>query len=67
MNSQTLCGAYVTYTLQGAFYLEEKEMSNEENIPVITASELRTRLQELGDHVILTIVLEGDDEDDVEE
>lgn len=51
----------------GAFYLEEKEMSNEENIPVITASELRTRLQELGDHVILTIVLEGDDEEDAKE
>lgn len=42
-------------------------MSNEENIPVITASELRARLQELDDHVILTIVLEGDDEEDVKE
>lgn len=42
-------------------------MSNEENIPVITTSELRTRLQELGDHVILTIVLEGDDEEDAKE
>lgn len=37
-------------------------MDNEENIPVLTSSELRTQLQSLDDHVILTIILEGDDE-----
>lgn len=39
-------------------------MKNEDNIPVITTSSLRTQLQSLDDHAILTIVLEeGDDED----
>jgi len=42
-------------------------MSNEENIPVMTASEVRARLREIGDHVILTIVLEEDDEEDAKE
>lgn len=42
-------------------------MNKEENIQVMTASELRTQLQSLGDHVILTIILEGDDEEDAKE
>ena len=64
MNSQALCGAYVTYTLQGVFLLEEIVMSNEKSIQVITTSELLAQLQSLDDHAILTIVLEeGDDED----
>lgn len=37
-------------------------MQDEENIQVMTTSELRTQLQSLDDHVILTIILEGDDE-----
>ena len=39
-------------------------MNNEENIQVMTSSELHTQLQSLDDHVILTIILEGDDEED---
>lgn len=42
-------------------------MNNEKNIQVMTASELRTLLQSLDDHVILTIILEGDDEEDAKE
>lgn len=38
-------------------------MSNEENIPVLTTSDLITLLQNMDDHVILTINLEGDAED----
>lgn len=38
-------------------------MNNEENIQVMTSSELRTQLKFLDDHVILTIILEGDDEE----
>lgn len=39
-------------------------MNYEDNIPVIASSDLRTQLQSLDDHAILTIVLEeGDDED----
>lgn len=37
-------------------------MSNERIIPVVTTSELLTLLQSMDDHVILTINLEGDDE-----
>lgn len=37
-------------------------MQDEENIQVMTTSELRTQLQSLDDHVILTIILERDDE-----
>ena len=37
-------------------------MSNENSIPVVIISELLTLLQSLDDHVILTINLEGDDE-----
>ena len=62
MNTQALCGAYVTYTLQSVFLLEEIVMSNEKNIQVVTTSELLTLLQSMDDHVILTINLEGDDE-----
>lgn len=37
---------------------------SEENIPIITTENLRTQLQTMDDHVILTIVLtEGDDDD----
>lgn len=42
-------------------------MNNEENIRVMTSSELRTQLQSLDNHVILTIILEGDDEEDAKE
>ncbi|MGN0268151.1 MAG: hypothetical protein ACI4D7_10785, partial [Lachnospiraceae bacterium] len=35
-------------------------MSNEENIPVLTKTDLITLLQNMDDHVILTINLEGD-------
>ena len=38
-------------------------MSNEENIPVLTKTDLITLLQNMDDHVILTINLEGDVED----
>ncbi len=35
-----------------------------ENVQIMTSSELRTQLQTMDDHVILTIVLtEGDDDD----
>lgn len=62
MNSQALCGAYVAYTLQSAFF--GGSIMSEENIPIITAENLRTQLQTMDDHVILTIVLtEGDDDD----
>lgn len=37
-------------------------MSNEKSIQIVTSSELLTLLQSLDDHVILTINLEGDDE-----
>lgn len=50
------------YTLQGVFILEGTVMSNEKSIPVVSTSELLTLLQSLDDHVILTINLEGDDE-----
>lgn len=75
MNSQALCGMYEKYTLQGVFYLLKstllllagfyggKAMSNEENIPVLTKTDLITLLQNMDDHVILTINLEGDAED----
>ena len=62
MNTRALCGAYVMYTLQGVFILEGTVMSNEKSIPVVSTSELLTLLQSLEDHVILTINLEGDDE-----
>lgn len=38
-------------------------MSNEENIPVLTKTDLITLLQNMDDQVILTINLEGDAED----
>ena len=50
-----------------AFSFGGKPMNNEENILVMTSSELRTQLQSLDDHVILTIILEGDDEEDAKE
>lgn len=55
--------SYITYTLQGAFSLGGKAMSNEENIPVLTKTDLITLLQNMDDQVILTINLEGDAED----
>lgn len=42
-------------------------MNKEENIQVMTSSELRTQLHSLDDNVILTIILEGDDEEDAKE